>query len=55
MLALADACYDPLEATHPWGEAEDRNRMIETGRVRALLFVSYSQKTISVLSIDMLP
>ncbi|WP_411140238.1 hypothetical protein [Streptomyces sp. x-80] len=54
ILALADACYAPLEATLPWGEADDRNRMIETSRVRALLFVSYSQKTISVLSIDML-
>ncbi|MGY5127313.1 hypothetical protein [Streptomyces nigrescens] len=54
MLALADACHDPLLATQPWGQADDRNRMIETGGVRALLFVSYSQKTLAVLSIDTL-
>uniref|UniRef100_UPI0030E02CF0 hypothetical protein n=1 Tax=Streptomyces tubercidicus TaxID=47759 RepID=UPI0030E02CF0 len=54
MLALADACHDPVLATQPWGQADDRNRMIETGGVRALLFVSYSQKTLAVLSIDTL-
>lgn len=54
MLALARACHDPLLATQPWGEADDRNRMIETETVRALLFVSYSQKTLAVLSIDSL-
>ncbi|MCZ1012643.1 hypothetical protein [Streptomyces lydicus] len=52
MLALADACDAPLLATQPWGQADDRNRMIEVAGVRALLFISYSQKTIAVLAID---
>ncbi len=54
-LALADACYDPIAATQPYGDVEDEvMRMIVTEHAFAVLLIGHTFKTITVLQINYL-
>jgi hypothetical protein len=54
--ALAAACDDPMSATRPYNGIDDGvMRKLTTRRVTVSLFIAESEKTISVLQIDLLP
>ncbi|MFF3518841.1 hypothetical protein [Streptomyces sp. NPDC002573] len=45
-LALADACYDPIAATEPYGEDDGVVRMLVAEHVLAVLLIGQTFKTI---------
>ncbi|MFJ9473361.1 hypothetical protein [Streptomyces caniferus] len=49
--ALEVACHDPIGHTAPRGHADEWNRQIQVDGAHAMIFVSYSQKTVAVLDI----
>jgi hypothetical protein len=53
-LALADACYDPIAATQPYGEDDGVMRMLVTEQAFAVLLVGDTFKTITVLQVTYL-
>jgi hypothetical protein len=53
-LALADACYDPIAATEPYGEDDGVVRMLVTKQVFAVLLIGETMKTITVLQVTYL-
>jgi hypothetical protein len=53
-LALADACYDPIAATQPYGEDDGVMRMLVTEQAFAVLLVGDTFKTIIVLQVTYL-
>lgn len=53
-LALANACYDPIAATQPYGEDDGIMRMIITEHAFGVLLIGHQTKTITVLQITFL-
>ncbi|MGW4222981.1 hypothetical protein ACWEG1_05940 [Streptomyces bauhiniae] len=53
-LALADACYDPLGRTEPYGEDDNVVRMLVTADAFAVLLVGEVLKQITVLQVTYL-
>jgi len=53
-LALADACYDPIAASEPYGEDDGVMRMIVTEAAFAVILVGNQTKTITVLQVTYL-
>jgi hypothetical protein len=53
-LALADACYDPIAVTEPYGEDDGVVRMLVTEQAFAVLLVGNTLKTITVLQVTYL-
>ncbi|MEV7683257.1 hypothetical protein AB0O64_32650 [Streptomyces sp. NPDC088341] len=54
-LALAAACHEPLDATLPFGEVDDKYmRSVRTDHARAILFMGHSLRTVHVVRINYL-
>ncbi|MER6076314.1 hypothetical protein ABT187_47920 [Streptomyces sp. NPDC001817] len=53
-LALANACYDPIGATQPYGEDDGVVRTLVTQHSFAVILVGETLKTITVLQVTYL-
>jgi hypothetical protein len=52
--ALEAACYDPIDATEPYGEDDKVIRMVVTDQAFAVLLIGNTLKTVTVLQITYL-
>lgn len=53
-LALEAACYDPIDATEPYGEDDKIMRMAVTEHAFAVLLIGHNLKTVTVLQVTYL-